>query len=175
MRTFTCDQGEHAFGPSVSLNIRRRPNEVYWQCRFGESCRYDLQGVDQLDYNKLAGLSFNLFTNHQCSAMLGWRYNLDRDLVELTPYYHVDGVRIIGPGNSARPILSVPIGVEFTYWLIIDYQAGEVYTVVSYVMESYHRQDFGRIRPFLGLVREIGAWFGGNQAAPHRMQLEKGA
>ena len=107
--------------------------------------------------------------------MLGWRYNTNTELFELTPYYHVDGVRIIGPGNTANPILHIPAGSEFTYRLIIDYRAGEVYTVVSHVAEADHAQDFGRIRPLFGLVREIGAWFGGNRPAPHEMTLEKGA
>lgn len=184
MTKYTVLKGCHAFKiggvlpsyPSVRKNIER----VEWRVRFAPNCAYSLAGPDQLDWNKGGGVSFDLLENHTDAAMWGWRYNPLVGVIELTAYFHLDGKRpflktnpysLSHPGVSGEVCLEVEPEIEAVVTLLIGrkekrydlyfalaggkaYQVGVPYT---------HNKTVGRI---------INAWFGGNNAAPHRMDID---
>lgn len=176
---YAVEAGTHSFTPSVALNIRYRAGVLAWRFTFDATCRYRLPGGEQADYNKLLGVSFCLTSNHRDSAMIAWRYNPDNDLIEIAPYFHVSGRRIIGAGNSGQPFSEVAPGQDGEANMVIDWRNNSVLAgvIVGGTYASY-RQQFDRLsRNFFGFrtywTREIGAWFGGNLPAPHNMNLEK--
>jgi len=65
--------------------------ETYY---FDDNAKYDISKREKKDWNKLVGLSLNLFSAQQNSMMIGWRYNEDLNLFEFAPYQH-DNKRVI--------------------------------------------------------------------------------
>lgn len=183
MTKYTVSKGKHAFKvggilPPVPV-VRKDIERVEWRIKFAPNCAYSLTGPDQLDWNKGGGVSFDLFDNHTDAAMWGWRYNPLTGLVELTAYCHINRKRPFlkgsnysqsHPGVSGEVCLEVEPEMEAVVTLLIGrkekrydlyfalaggrtYQVGVPYT---------HNKTVGRI---------INAWFGGNNAAPHRMDI----
>lgn len=166
MAIYTVKPGQHAFTPPVSFNMGRGWKRIGWKCVLTQSCVYDLGNADQTDWNKLAGVSFHLFDNHRDSIMFGWRWNETLKVFDLNTYAHIDGDRFMG-----GPALAVPPGAVFYAWLEIDYASN--YVRLSFQAGDYTRVEFVNFPDLPRWNREIGAWFGGNQPAPHRMEIQK--
>lgn len=93
-----------------------KPKSFHLEVRFTDSCKYDLKSKDQHDINKLFGVSFlslgsfvfvlkSVFQairhlslskikslHHYNSARWGWRYNLEKEKIELFDYSYTKGV-----------------------------------------------------------------------------------
>jgi len=136
---------------------------------FTDQARYILPGVDQQDWNKLAGLSFNLFSNHVHSVMVGWRFNPEIDRFELGFYYHVDGNRVIRRDAEGSEVFAVsPVaGMLRVRFEVYDF-LGKVETSIE--------TDAGIVRDEVGIrtsrrSRVINTWFGGNRSAPNDIYI----
>lgn len=68
---------------------------------------------DNLDWWKLTGLSFDLWTNHRNSAMVSFRYNRAMEHVELGFYLHHDGDVIKPRHDGGEVFATVRPGQEF--------------------------------------------------------------
>jgi len=55
---------------------------------------------DRADWLKLYGYSFHMFTNHKNSFMIAFRWNQDRELFDITAYFHRNGIVIKGFENK---------------------------------------------------------------------------
>jgi len=178
MSTYQVDKNEHRFKPGIRT-LRYRPGKIGWWIKFDESCIYDLKGVDQLDYNKLCGISFSLFTNHRNSVMAGWRWNISRNLFELTPYLHINGKRMIGlpnekhPNGNTEPVFTIGLNQWFAIWMVPDYKLKRVVIYFMDPNKGYMTAFEYQFKRLPKLTREIETWFGGNQTATHRMKLER--
>ena len=79
VKTVTIKKGKHAASPHWWSWKKR---EVYsMKYTFDETVIYDLKNSNQQDWNKLGGLSWNLFTNKKNSAMVSWRLGLKCDCI----------------------------------------------------------------------------------------------
>lgn len=165
-------------GKHFSSNGNRgvAPKEPIYMWRFQQSSAYihhpdrtPLFQGDQKDWNKLIGLSYNLFSNHINSVMVGWRWNPDTELMQLNTYAHV---------NEARQIGSVMIEVELeqNFQTSIKKISPQL-VMVSLVSEADPKRGFEAnestfIVEFQGqnipiTTRKIATYFGGNLPAPH--------
>ena len=170
MGLYICRSGENAFRPSVSLNIGHKPKLKGWWVTLDDNCKYTLPGEDQKDWNKLAGLSFSLYTNHQNSAMFGWRWNPVTQVFEINVYCH-----IAGKVEMSETIFKTPANKEFAAWLEMDYKRNTVtFHIYAGTPADYEKVETTVAFKSLPIItREIGAWFGGNNPAPHQMILWK--
>ncbi len=173
---FKVKQGSHYFKPTVALNVDSHLTEIKWAISFTEDCIYNHNDVDQLDWNKLCGVSFDLFTNHKNSAMIGWRWNVNTQKMELTPYVHVDGTRWFWESGSV--FTTVPINQRFFVTMKIDWENNTVAMEVTSAFKVYFKQQYTKLSKKYWFIktkftREIGAYFGGNKPAPHDMVLVK--
>ncbi|NRB64829.1 MAG: hypothetical protein HRU40_17700 [Saprospiraceae bacterium] len=171
MSLFTIRKGEHAAQPR-KIKIRWQPQRFTFDVIFNDG-RYHLKegdrtDVDQYDWNKLCGLSFHLFTNHNNSFMIGWRYNLDTQKIELNRYQHKSGETIY----DEIPFADIhPVGGRISGVAHIEYQQKRVRTKVQW-FDPGKKEAAGSselIYPFHDmprLTREISIWFGGNETAP---------
>ena len=154
--------GKHAARP-YWINYKKR-KRFGIQFVFTDYAAYELPGVDQQDWNKLCGLSFCPFTNHQNSVMVSWRWNPEDDLFELGFYYHVRGKRVIRKDyNNQEVFMRVrPRGTCFIRF-DVDHLMGVVYTNIivgeEQITDSVELKTSRR-------SRVINTWFGGNRAAP---------
>lgn len=94
-------QGKHAARPLWWSYTKRQRLEL--QHVFDQSAGYVQPEPHHLDWEKLTGLSFHLFSNHKNSVMVSWRYSVDCDCIEAGIYAHIDGERVIfrEPGKEA--------------------------------------------------------------------------
>jgi hypothetical protein len=88
MKQYKIKAGKHSSGIHIKLHCGK--NILRYSVRFDESCIYNLGDVDQLDINKLCGISFGL--HHNNSARFGWACVGDR--IELYAYCYVDKKRV---------------------------------------------------------------------------------
>ncbi len=165
---YRIGQGRHFCLPRI-FRTRRRPERVSWLVVFEENCAYDLGDEDQKDWNKLLGLFYNLFDPLDNTAMVGWRWNLDTERMELNAYYHIDGNR-----EFTRPLLDVPLREPVRIDLLVDYERKTYTTVLKRLddgKQATHRQTFAHDRT---RCYEINTYFGGNEASPQAVTVRKG-
>ena len=182
LHRYVCHKGCHVFMRGGSYveppTFIYKPYRVEWNVKFSHLSKYDLSGVDQRDWNKGGGLSFNFLTNHIDGAMWAWRYNLEDNLFDVGVYCHVDGKRVVSKGlepwadpNDAEVLLKVRTDTMFTVAMVIDWIEKEYHFTFS-VGDHYKAGadvPFDHDRRF---ARTIGTWFGGNQKAPHKVSIE---
>lgn len=173
--------GKHVPDPETGFALveilvndhRSRPYELIWKndnkisqtWYFDTNCAYEHGDENQKDWNKLTGLAWDAFSNHVNSAMVGWRWDPDLDLMNLNAYYHVDGQR-----TFTQTLISVDLEEHFTIAIckINDNQVDITITDSEGVTVS-HSQEFPA-----GLQdrsRVIWTWFGGTYPANHYMTL----
>jgi len=187
MTKYTVSKGDHAFkvaGLPPAPSIRKDLDVIQWAVKFGEDCIYSFDGVDQRDWNKGGGVSFfsnagGLLTNHTDSAMFGWRYNPMSGRIELTAYCHVAGKRPILP----RTRYAQKYGLDRE--VCLEVEIGMTAIIALYVNREARQYDFGfKVNGSLNVwpesvpfthakrwTRVIHPWFGGDNAAPHKMSL----
>lgn len=97
--------------------------QVICKVKFTSDSKYIIGGEDQLDWNKLsAGASWGYFPliksymAHWNSSRWGWRYNIDTDKIEVTPYFYSKGVRSYAETLGIKPI---ELGLNHEYLLCI--------------------------------------------------------
>ena len=170
MKTYTVKKNRHFSFPR-KVKFHKQPQEVIWNVRFDDNCNYIIKNADgsvaddQRDWNKLCGLFFSFYSTMQNTAMIGWRYNVEKDNIELAPYYHVNGGRDMFP-----PLLKVKRGKDFSVILHIDYSKKEYTWVLkkegvtkSHTMKFTHRKKW---------CSYINFYFGGNRKAPQRISVQ---
>lgn len=157
MAKFVLRRGFHrasplSFGIFVGKDIMKR------SVTFTDSCRYDLGNANQEDWNKLFGVGY-LWSHHDNSARFGWRYNKQKDCIEIGTYCYIDGQRIMDY------ICDVSIGKEYIMILKIteDYYSFEVIDTESQPSKirytpKWHNKLFSY---------PLGLYFGGDEVAPH--------
>jgi len=143
-----------------------------------KSMEYNLDGIDQCDWNKLTGYSFDLLSNHKNSLMVAWRYDLAGKFL-FAPYYHENGEAhklepsctgfFYNPGDL--PVLAANISDVVETHIIVNRDLR--YTAIFIINRSTGDQVFWENYwdTRIGNVREIGPWFGGNEPAPHDIFL----
>lgn len=163
---YKINRGEHSSG------FRFRPHynlkQLSYEVEFNDSALYDLKSSDQLDINKLFGISFGHHHWHN-SIRFGWRsaYPSEKK-VEILAYQYLDGKRVteqdkeltigfVNPNEEYRFTIQVK---ENSYWL----QIGTENTI-----------EFGMMLPHNGNLCKFGyqlfPYFGGNRTAPHDITI----
>ena len=128
---YTSKQGKHFF----TSKMRRLgifdlfTNVVRVVVSFNDTCRYDLKSIDQLDWNKLIGITTS-WNRHKQSFRIGWRYNLQSKVIEIAPYiydrhtrYLYDGVSIAIPFNT---FVSISIRIKPTTYEIMIHTPSKI-------------------------------------------------
>lgn len=126
---------------------------------------YNFDNIDQFDWNKLCGISWNPFQPNQNALMLGWRYRPDIKKFEVCPYINYNGRNI--PYELPEQILTFEIrdlGEFFIDKEEISFrnceQKGKVSIKVPPGVSGHWLTSF-RVQP----------WFGGNNVAPNQVEL----
>lgn len=158
---FRIPRGKHRARP-LRFGFWWNKKSITRDVIFTESCRYDLRNDDQFDINKLYGIGYLPGGHHKDSARFGWRYWTDRGEIELSAYCYINGQRVIkhicfcGIGKTYRLQLRLLHSAYFFICLSDEFNE----TVdVPYT----HRKKIGY---------RLGAYFGGNQKAPHEIKIE---
>lgn len=133
---------------------------------FDYTSEYDHGTVDQLDINKLFGISYGY--HHNNSARFGWRsLGWDSNKIEILAYCYVDGHRI--RKNEADISLGI-VNINQLYEYTI-YTADDAY----YLSVKQHQTLIKRTKiPHNGVTwwgYHLYPYFGGNLPAPHTIKI----
>lgn len=147
--TFLIKKGNHS-----SYGAFWMPKStMHFYVMFPESCIYDLGNENQLDINKLFGMSTTMDV-HNTSFRFGWRYNNNQ--IEIFKYTYVKKVRDyvlmgavdIGEWNSFRIDLTND-------------------SVTFHLNDIKYTQKQKTKAPLLAMY----PYFGGDERAPHEMEI----
>lgn len=140
---------------------------------FTDSCRYDI-GKEQKDWNKLFGFSLGFFPlykqymQHENSVRFGWRYNPEKDCIEITPYIYKDGERMYAE-KSLFETANLKLNEEYSFTITILPKncvfiiIGPDVSYLEYIDITFKKQsNFGFHAPL---------YFGGNDKAPHDIKI----
>ena len=168
LECFLIEKGEHAAHPTLIAGIQAiEVTSQKWEVVFGEGTNYDLANIDQADYNKLCGRTFDLLDRNYEAAMIGWRYNSMNGMIELVGFFNQEDEHyIIGP------IMEVAQCEVFEVQLSIDFDAKIYSWVITKEDGSFQQYSF-QFQHDLRASYEVNVYFGGNQRAPQDMQIYK--
>lgn len=124
---------------------------------FTADSAYDLKDEDQLDWNKLAGITFTPWRPDRNSSMVVWRYNLQNGTYEVGPFFNVD-FRYVFP--TTDEIITVPADQTFTY--SVDYDG----ISVTYGDRTVSKSTPADLKPNFWTSARVTGWFGGSEVAP---------
>lgn len=165
--TFTFHKGKHRAWPLYWLcwwPLLIKPDCISRRVSFSFSAKYNLQGEDQDDHNKLFGITHSMNPHHN-SARVGWRYDNDINRFILSAYCYINGERqmedicevVAGRQYDCDIILC---GSEYTFQ-VRQVDNGKVFRTAN--IKKGHNRKNGWL---------LGPYFGGNQTAPNKMTLE---
>lgn len=142
-------------------------NGVKYKITFTESCRYFI-GEDQSDINKLFGIGY--FPHHRyLSARFGWRYDIASGMIEVLTYRRMNwdktwtslGLYFIGK----EYIFELCRPNAYKKWYLPEhcFNASEANGNDFRTTNVYcPPQQYGYL---------LGPYFGGNQKAPHDIEI----
>lgn len=160
------EAGEHEPNPKRKVGLLISPSEVSATVTFDSSCIYDLGIADEADWNKVIGLGFvgskdqdlGGVPPHQVDgARVGWRWNKQRNCIDLGAYIYVEGKRI--DFKVAETTINTPTKMTIK----IDYDRKLYQVLGGQAVPFTHNKTF---------AYNTGLYFGGNQVAPHRIRVK---
>ena len=147
--------------PCLRFFSIRRDFKISRTFVFTKSCRYMLDGGDQMDWNKLFGFCYGVNGIHANSVRFVWRYSPSRNMVEIATYCYKNRKRIYKIVDSVcigKPIyLSISRRVDIEDDIIFFHC--DLKVVDRIIMES-NKFVFG-----------CGLYFGGNRTAPQDITI----
>jgi hypothetical protein len=172
LTAYHFDKGDHFSSPrNLFSRLKKRPDTITWQCRFDTSCCYlmlDKNGKyleDQWDLNKLVGISFHYFNPHINTAMVGWRHNPEKHVIELVPYWHLDGKRYF----RETDFIEILPNETFEVMIISDKKQKKVTTIIKTQKGIF--SEMKTINKIGKRVVFIHPYFGGTSRAPSAMTV----
>lgn len=172
LKAYHFEKGDHFSTPrNLFSRLKKRPDTLSWQCRFDTTCCYlmvDKNGKyleDQWDLNKLVGISFHYFNPHINTAMVGWRHNPEKRIIELVPYWHLNGNRYFRETNFIE-ILPNEI---FDVTIISDKKQKQVTTIIKTAKGIFSETKM--INKIGKRMVLINPYFGGTSRAPCAMTV----
>ena len=117
MGHFTILKGTHRAIQSWYPRFHINRKHIGYKGTFYSGAKYDHGDIDQLDINKLFGISYGM--HHKNSARFGWRWDLEKQMIEILAYVYVDGVRIT-EGVADLHIAYIHPGLSYEYDIVVD-------------------------------------------------------
>jgi hypothetical protein len=179
-KTYTMESGHHSSEPvRARLHAGFFPRSWSWDVMFDDSAEYDFDSVDQLDINKLVGVS--VWSHLANSFRFGWRWSAAKAAVEVLPFVTIRGVdnRLTSaPLATVRPGEVLNLRVEICRSsATLSASAVDRQPVVATIAGQHGPRNQGlavfvyprKWGPLVGY--HLHPYFGGNRTAPHDVRL----
>jgi hypothetical protein len=154
---YTMKEGEHY---SLHNFHEMRARFLSFNVVFDESCKYEIEGEDQADVNKLFGFSECDQQHHENSARFGWDWNKSAGIT-IHAYVYNNSVR------TSTQIAKVKLGTEHSYR--IDFDDENYYFTIDGLVDRFPMKRTHKCTT--GIYYILYPYFGGNQPAPHNMHI----
>lgn len=164
MKEYIIKEGGHYSNHLPKLYLGLKKN-FKLKVQFTESCKYNLGNDNQLDVNKLFGVSFGY---HQLNSIrLGWNYDIITDNINLYAYIYMNGIQLtyyIAP-LTINTIWNIELGfVEKSGMFWVHVEPYGVYDQNIY-------KEFYYSFPNIKLGYYLFPYFGGDEVAPHDIKI----
>lgn len=162
---FTFKKGKHRGNPIYWLFwciLLIRPKVIKRELMFSVDSKYDLGDIDQLDWNKIFGISYK-FSPLESSARFVERYNINKGVFEVAAYIHR------GIGVEPEVVWLANLVANWKYNLLLQIEPTEyVFCVIkketnSILSRTAIPKKHNKKSGFL-----LGPYFGGNETSPVR-------
>lgn len=173
-RGYLVKEGYHSYIPGVGITFHRNRqlSKLEYSVVFDESSEYDWQGdLDQLDWNKGGGITFDWKRNDRDNIMWAWRYNADSSRYEFTVYVDWKYQNRTGFGNTKSKVDDVLMVANSGDIVDIDFirQSGKKwYVTFKNMTQELETSGVVEVRVNPRWSRRIGPWFGGANNSPGR-------
>jgi hypothetical protein len=165
-------KGRHHANHLMSERFVSKPEILRWQARFDTNSRYVLRdkngkiAEDQYDWLKLHGMTFTPLRTMHNTAMVGWRYNVEKDSFELNAYFHQGGQRFFND-----TFIRVAENETFETEIRLDYATKIIHLSIITPRGVLSESRSYPYKRFPSKVFFIHPFFGGTSVAPHRVSL----
>lgn len=157
--------------PSLCLpGLFPRIKRVDAIARFTDSCKYIFENTkEQGDLNKLTGIKYYMHAT-KISAMIAWRYNPNKDVFELFPYFHL--------GSAEKPEGYIEVGKYRGFITPNPVYLVKAEEEFQFSVETRNGQYIIQIGTWIGAVSHnrldkphyrVNGWFGGTLPPPKSM------
>lgn len=185
MQTFAVRKGKNDFSPpEFPTLIRYGRADLSWTFTIEANCWYDSLGTDNLDWNKLGGITRATSANNVDSLLIAWRpLSTEPGYFQVCIYENIgktnspqeDDFRVVAAGERFSVAFKAVDGGQYDIYF---YRFQNRPTISGGVTESFldkgaymEHWTTSRFRKPFTLFRRIGLWFGGNQPAPQEMYI----
>lgn len=131
---------------------------------FDMSCKYEIEGEDMDDTNKLYGIGY-FPGHHRNSVRFGWRYSPEFRMIIITAYCYINAdreIKHICAVRIGRPLIFSIEVMPFTYELRV-WDIEDDVSVGAVQVQHSNKKKWGF---------PLGLYFGGNKTAPHDMTVK---
>jgi uncharacterized protein affecting Mg2+/Co2+ transport len=165
-------KGRHHANHLAGERFVSKPEILRWCARFDTNSLYVLRDkngkidVDQYDWLKLHGMTFTPLRTMYNTAMVGWRYNVEKDSFELNAYFHQGGERFFNDKH-----IRVAVNEAFETEIRLDYRTKTITLSIITLRGILRESRSYPYKRFPSKVFLIHPFFGGTSAAPHKVSL----
>ena len=161
MKTYTIEQGNHSAN-GLNFKIHNNLHQLNFKAILHSNCLYHLGNVDDMDVNKLYGVTWSLF-NDKNSFRIGWNCQNNDGKISYFAYMHKDGQFSSVWLFDEFPEIEMNFHIEFD-------RIGNFIRIYRLDIPTNYSISYN----FAG-VGKIGyynwPYFGGNQVAPQTMNI----
>jgi len=135
---------------------------------FTTTAKYQtIDPINQADWNKLCGISFNPLKPNQDAIMIAWRYNTVTGYIEIAPYFNAGGAIINPDTNYKKEIINIIPFETIEFW--IDFWGINYKEIDSNVWHQVPVPRTVRTNKWTSFF--IQPWFGGDEPAPQDIDI----
>lgn len=160
MENFLIRKGFHRSNKIIP-RFHKNLESIEFVAIFDSNCNYDLKNDNNLDINKLYGISWGW--HHKDSFRIGW--NIKNNKISLFSYYYNDGYR--RNEELCQIDFNEPIIFKIRFHkgldaIIVDWIKSDKTKGTEAIEYYFPETNYGYY---------LWPYFGGNEVAPHKMRI----
>lgn len=171
---------EYRFEKGWHFSLPRKPGfvkmrDISFLFKFTKESEYILTdpekpfSTNQLDWNKLTGLTINPLIPMGNTVMLGWRYNPLIDSIQVVPYWHRNAYGIV---REMDELLTQNLLLDTDYLVNFKFYGGIcTFTLLTQDGQKLFEEEKAFPNGFFNRCSTIQPYFGGTKTSPSLVKV----